>query len=97
MSGGGTQTPEFRWAELVARTLHPIDVQIIEALQWIEQPLSAGDLSQLFDRKPSWVLFSHRMRRLAKIDAIELAETPAARNIADISYRLVVKRQSDGL
>jgi hypothetical protein len=69
--------------------LHPIDVQIIEALQWIEQPLSADELSEVFDGEWSWAKVSHHIRRLDKLDAVELSEIQTTRNIADIRYRLV--------
>jgi hypothetical protein len=92
---GSEQTPEFCWAALVAHALHPVDVQIIEALQQIEQPLSADDLTQLFDGKPSWAVVGRHMRRLTMLDAIELAETPTTRKITDIRYRLV-QRPRDG-
>lgn len=95
MSGGDAQTPGFCWAALIARVLHPVDVQIIEALQWIEQPLSADDLTRLFDGKPSWAAVGHHIRRLSRLDAIELAETPTTKNITDIRYRLV-QRPRDG-
>jgi hypothetical protein len=89
VSSQGEQTPGFCWAALVARVLHPVDVQIIEAFQRLEQPLSAGDLDQLFDGEVPWTRLCHHMRRLTKLDAIELGETPTTRNITDIAYRLV--------
>jgi hypothetical protein len=92
MSEAAGSTGEAFWGTLAARVLHPIDVQIIEAFQWIELPLSAGDLTQLFDGKSSWAVVGRHMRRLAKLGAIELGETPTTRNIRDISYRLVVGR-----
>lgn len=95
MNGDSAQTPGFCWAALVARVLHSTDVQIIEAFQWIEEPLSASDLTQLFDGKPSWVVVGRHMRRLVKLDAIELDEAPTTRNITDIRYRLV-QRPLDG-
>ncbi|MGC1853652.1 MAG: helix-turn-helix domain-containing protein [Solirubrobacterales bacterium] len=72
----------------MARVLHPIDVQIIEALQRSEQPLSAGDLAQLFDGEVSWRTLGYHLRRLTKLDAIELAERPTTRSLADISFRV---------
>ena len=83
------------WAGLAARVLHPVDVQIIEAFRWIEEPLSGGDLAQLFDGQVSWAALGHHMRRLAKLDAIVLAEAPTTRNITDIRYRLA-QRSRDG-
>jgi hypothetical protein len=86
----------FCWGALVASVLHPVDVQIIEALQWIEQPLSADDLIQMFDGKPSWAVVGHHLRRLAKLGAIRLAETPTAENITDIRYYLVRRPRNGG-
>lgn len=97
MSGGTEQTSGFCWAALVARALHPVDVQIVEALQWIEEPLSAGDLAQLFDGKVPWASLGHHMRRLTKLGAIELDEAPTTRNITGIRYRLVQEPRSGGL
>lgn len=35
---------DFDWAALAALTVHPLKVAIIEALRWMEQPLSTGEL-----------------------------------------------------
>lgn len=83
------------WASLVARVLHPAQVQIIEALLWIDQPLSPADLARIFDEKPGWQVLVHQLRGLTRLDVIALAETPTKRNAMDITYRLVVERQSD--
>lgn len=94
VSDNSEQEEGFSWATLVARVLHPIDVQIIEALQRLEQPLSASDLAQvLFDGEQSWATLGRHLRRLAKLDAIELGETPMFKDVTDISYRLAVKRK----
>lgn len=79
---------EFAWEGLVARVLHPVDVQIIEALQWIGEPLSASDLTQLFEKNVSRARVCHHMRRLTRLRAVQLAETPTMQNAIDISYRL---------
>jgi len=57
-------------------------------MNWIGQPLSAGDLTQLFDGKPARASVSHHMQRLTKLEAIELNEMPTKRGIADVRYRL---------
>jgi hypothetical protein len=89
VTGHAEQKPSFCWGELVARVLHPIDVQIIEALDWSERPLSAGDLKLLFDGEVRWRSLCWHLRRLVHLDAIELAEAPTIRRITDIRYRLV--------
>lgn len=96
MSSGAGGEGEFCWASLVARVLHPTDVQIIEALRWIGQPLSAADLGQIFDGEVSWRLLGHHMRRLARLEAVELLRAPTLRNVTDVFYRLVAKRDDDG-
>ncbi len=85
----------FCWGTIVAKVIHPIDVQIIEALRWIEQPLSAGDLAQLFNDGHSWAKIGRHLRRLAKLDAIEISEPITLRKAIDVRYRLVVA-ESDG-
>jgi repressor of nif and glnA expression len=39
---------EFCWSSLVASVVHPVKVAIIEALLWIEEPLSAAQIVRLF-------------------------------------------------
>jgi hypothetical protein len=85
----------FCWEALTARVLHPVDVQIVEAFQWIAQPLSANDLRQLFDDAVPWSSLRHHIRRLAKLNAIELDETPTIGNITDIRYRLVQRPRNE--
>lgn len=96
VSGESGSEAGFCWAALVARVLHPMDVQIIEAMERVGEPLSADDLTRLFDGKPSWALMGRHMRRLTKLEAVELAETPTTRNITDIRYRLVRRPRPDG-
>jgi hypothetical protein len=88
VDGGGAGARGLCWAALVARVLHPAEVQIIEALRWIERPLSAGDLSELFDGKLSWVVACRHIRHLTQLGAIETEQEPALREFADIRYRL---------
>jgi hypothetical protein len=83
------------WAALVARVLHPIDVQTIEAMRWIGLSLSAGDLIEVFDGKPSLAVIGRHLRRLVKLDAVEIDEAPTPAHVAGITYRLSRRRQSD--
>ena len=54
------------------KLLHPVQVQIIEALGWIDQPLSASDLAEMVDTNLQRSQLVHHLRRLDRIDAIEL-------------------------
>lgn len=37
----------FEWERLVAVSLHPLKVAIVEALSWLRQPLSATELARM--------------------------------------------------
>jgi DNA-binding transcriptional ArsR family regulator len=63
---------EALWAELAPRLLHPIQVQIIEALRWIGLPLTAADLLQVFERKGRGLRIERHLQRLTKLGATTL-------------------------
>src|SRR5215218_4287063 len=46
VTGGG---PVLDWAALVPRTVHPVKVSIIEAMEWIGEPVSATELTEMFE------------------------------------------------
>lgn len=85
---GNVQIGDAWWAALAARLLHPVQVQIIEALSWIDEPLSASDLAEIVNAKLRRSQFVHHLRRLDRIDAIELAERPTLQNATSIRFRL---------
>jgi hypothetical protein len=38
---------DFEWERLVAVSLHPLKVAIVEALSWVQRPLSATELARM--------------------------------------------------
>lgn len=61
----------FDWSSLVPRLVHPLKVSIVEALQWIGEPLSATDLAKLFDDDAvSLSHVSYHLVSLAKTGAL---------------------------
>lgn len=56
----------FDWAALTPLLIHPMKAAIIEALQWIGEPLSASDLRKIFDLEFSLSLVSYHLRDLAE-------------------------------
>jgi DNA-binding transcriptional ArsR family regulator len=70
MSEGDEQS--FGWDVLVPRIVHPLKVAIVEGLQWLGQPLSATDLTRLFDVEDfDLSSVSYHMTQLAKAGALE--------------------------
>jgi hypothetical protein len=83
------QIGEFFWSALAARVLHPAQVEIIEALRWIDQPLSATDLLRVFEGERVGLRIEHRLRQLARLDVVALADGMAPAPVGQRSYRLV--------
>jgi Helix-turn-helix domain len=81
---------DFCWGALAARVLHPVQVQIIEALRWIDRPLSAGELLRVLRGEQAGLRIEHHLRRLRRLGAVALDGKATARIAAtDRSYRLV--------
>lgn len=60
----------FRWDVLVPHIVHPLKVSIIEAMSWIERPLSAVELSRVFDEEVALGLVSYHLKALAGMDVM---------------------------
>jgi hypothetical protein len=58
---------------LAVHLLHPFQVQIIEAMAWIDQPLSASELVQVFLREQRLSAIAYHVRRLDSIGALKSA------------------------
>jgi len=82
-NGDDGRVGDFAWGELVARVLHPVQVEIIEALWWIGLPLTATDLFWVFDAKHDRSRIERHLRRLTKLDAV----APKARGRASPAKR----------
>jgi hypothetical protein len=66
----------FDWATLVALTVHPLKVGIIEALRYLGHPLSANELTNvLADSHYSPDLISYHAGGLVKLGVLEVTET----------------------
>jgi hypothetical protein len=63
---GDEQPNDFCWECLIARLLHPIQVGIIEALRWLETPLSVRDL----ERIGAGTRLAWHLERLGELDVV---------------------------
>ena len=54
------------WGALVPLVVHRTKVQIVEAMRWINRPLSATELEQVFDEKMSLSAISYHVVTLKK-------------------------------
>ncbi len=87
MTGEGIS--EAFWAMLAARLLHPFQVQIIEAMRWIDRPLSASQLVHVFERKQRLSKVAYHLRRLDSLGALRPAgQRYPTRGSVEKFYRL---------
>jgi hypothetical protein len=84
------------WEELASRLLHPTQLLIIEAIWWIEEPLSATLLQAVYEDQVDIGLFSYHCKRLEKLEVLEkVGEVPvrgATEKLFDLVDRAGMKR-----
>ncbi len=78
--------PCFDWGVLVPYVIHPIRVAIIEAMLWTGHPVSASDLSRIYDHEYSVGRISYHFGELAKAQVIERVHTRPRRGAMETFY-----------
>ena len=74
----------FNWEALIACVLHPAKVAIVEALVWIDQPLSATQLEELFDGSDFYLgIISYHLKGLNAMGVLEIADTEPVRGATE--------------
>ncbi len=64
---------DWFWATLAARLLHSYQVQIIEAMRWVDEPLSASELVHVLGTGQRLSTIAYHVRRLDSIGALTAA------------------------
>lgn len=78
----------FDWEALVPLLVHPVKVEIIEAMSWVEEPLSATDLDRILPGPVGVSLISYHLRKLAELNAIEPVRKETVRGAVQTFYAL---------
>jgi hypothetical protein len=78
----------FDWESLPGRLLHPVQVQIIEAMLWIDRPLSPRELELVFEKKARLSTVAYHVRRLVDLEVVVPAGTRQVRGAVQRFYRL---------
>jgi DNA-binding transcriptional ArsR family regulator len=78
----------FQWMIVAARFIHPLKVAIVEALFWIEQPLSATAISKMCSGLYTLSLVSYHMKDLEAKGIIEVTAEQPSRGVAKKLYWL---------
>lgn len=82
-----TSNPDA-WEALIDCHFSPYKVAIIEAMLWIDQPLSAVEFHHIFEKKAPLSTISYHIRTLAKLGALDLVREEKVRGRWKKTYYL---------
>ena len=71
---GASADSEFDWAGLVALTVHPLKVAIIEALVWLDEPLSATELALMGEGDYDLDMVIYHARSLVNLGLLQVTK-----------------------
>jgi hypothetical protein len=79
--------PSFGWDGLVPRVVHPLRVAIVEALWWVDLPLSATDFTKLIDDEEFGLsCIAYHVKRLAETGVIRVVRRRPVRGSVEKFY-----------
>jgi Helix-turn-helix domain len=81
----------FNWDTLVPYLVHPVKVAIIEAMEWVDVPLSPRELDRIFDEEFGVSLVAYHMRTLAEVGVVEKVGEQPVRGALQTFYSLSAK------
>ncbi len=84
-------TQTFNWETLVPLLVHPVKVEIIEAMAWISLPLSATDLDRVLRGQVGVSLLSYHLRKLTEVGALRRVRREQVRGAMQTFYALPAK------
>jgi hypothetical protein len=77
----------FDWSALVPRVVHPLRVAIVEALLWLDQPLSSTDLVKLLDDPEIYLSHvAYHVSRLVEASALKPIHRRQVRGATETFY-----------
>jgi len=87
MEAAGGELRTFDWVALVPRLLHPVQVAIIEALTFVDRPLSATQMTEMFGVS-AWYrgIISYHLAALERAGVIDVKATRQVRGAREKFY-----------
>lgn len=76
------------WGVVAPHAVNPTKVSIVEALRWIDQPLSASELELIFDRAPTLATISYHLTSLAAAGVLQQVSKRQVRGAWESHYCL---------
>lgn len=69
----------IRWDALVPLLIHPTKVWVIEALLWIDRPLSASELEEVLYKRAGVSAIAYHLKSLRTLGVLELVKEERVR------------------
>ena len=78
------------WEALLGRLLHPTQLVVIEAMLWIDRPVSPAQLVRIFDGGVHLSSVAYHVSRLTDLEVLEQTETRQVRGAVEHFFRLAI-------
>jgi len=85
----------FEWDTLVPCMVHPVKVAVVEAMHWIDEPISPRELDTVLDEEYGVSLVAYHVRVLANMGAVEKVGQQAVRGALQTFYVLAAKEPAN--
>lgn len=82
------------WDALIARLIHPTQLAVIEAMLWIDRPLSSAELVRVFDGEIVLSSVAYHVRRLADLGVLKQTSTRQVRGAIEHFFCLVTGEET---
>jgi len=76
------------WERSVPHFLHEVKVVIIEAMLWIEEPLSAKTIERIMDNGTTVSVIAYHMRTMARAGVVAKKRAQQVRGVTETFYVL---------
>jgi hypothetical protein len=76
----------FDWNILIPLAVNPTKIMVIEAMQWIERPLSATELERVFDNQIGVSAISYHLTSLRKWQVVRRVRQRQIRGVFESHY-----------
>jgi hypothetical protein len=78
------------WDALIGRLMHPTQLAIVEAMLWVDRPLSPAQLVRVFNGGMQLSSVAYHVSRLADLGVLKLTGTRQVRGAVEHFFRLAI-------
>lgn len=83
------------WEALIGRLMHPTQLAVIEAMLWVETPLSPAQLVRVFDGQMQLPSVAYHVSRLIDLGVLKRTGTRQVRGAVEHFFRIATVEEWD--